>query len=113
VRVLGGQRFERQVYEPPIAIAKAESRELEALALEFRRDTQLREHLERVRVDHRGARGVLAADQFVDDDRRDTGSLQRGRQCEAGWSAPHDEHIGVEQALGGSLHGRLREFLRS
>ena len=95
-----GQLAEVELQQRPVAIAQREALDLEAAADQLADDAEGLEHLERVGVDHRGARGVLPFGQPVDQQVADARLAQGDREGEAGRAGADDQDIG-----GGGKHG--------
>jgi hypothetical protein len=93
VRVLAGERVEGKREQGAITVADAEGRQLESTGSQLVRDADRLESLERVRVDHRGSRGVVAFGQLVDQHVADAGLLQRDGEGETGRTCSHDQNV--------------------
>ena len=93
VGVPARERVEGKREQGAIAVADAEGRQLQSTCSQLVRDADRLENLERVRVDHRGPRGVLAFGQLVDQHVADAGLLQRDGEGETGRTCADDQNV--------------------
>jgi uncharacterized protein YjiS (DUF1127 family) len=104
VGVLAGEGVEGKREQGAIAVADAEAREFQSVCSQLVRNADRLENLERMRVDHRRPRGVVAFRQLVDQHMADAGLLQGDREREAGRACADDQHVRF-----GSEHGSLHK----
>ena len=88
-----GERVEGEAEQRAIAVADPEGGELQPACGELFGNAEGLEHVEGVRVDHGGARRVLAFGQLVDQHVPDAGLLQGDGQRQAGRAGADDQNV--------------------
>ncbi len=93
VRVLRWQSIEWDLQQPAISVADRECGQLQPLGSQPWRYAELVEHVERMRVNYRRSRRVLARGELVDQHVFDARLLQANRERQPGWAGADDEDV--------------------